>query len=251
MSVVGNQQGNNKRPGNIVLQERDKVVLQWLSRVGLASSEQIADMFGYSEAPLLRRLQKLRQAGYAGGRKIDAARPVVFWSKIGYFDLPVRQPPPGTFEHDYALTGLYIWLRRQHPEAIITTDRELRRYQGVGRLIGERGKRPHLPDGIVQLGSERIAVELENSVKPKDRLQSILRQYYADRCIDQVWYFATTVGVQNLIARNAVTGKIRLFSYPGGTEIPIGDRLEEATDRPGQASMYDFGLAKGGASIDR
>jgi DNA-binding Lrp family transcriptional regulator len=246
MEGLGNQQVKEKKPRNIVLQERDKVVIQWLSRVGIASSDQIASMFGYSVAPILRRLQKLRQAGKVDGKKIDTSYPVVFWSKIGYFDLPVKQPNPGTFEHDYTLTGLYIWLVQQYPGRAITTDRELRRDQGVGRLIGERGKRLHLPDGILELENERIAVELENSVKSKDRLQAIFRQYYADHNIDQVWYFATCAGVRNVIANNAVNGnKIKLFAYPGGAKIPIRGKSEGGTDQLGQTSMYDFALKEG------
>jgi len=244
MAGLGNQQVKEKR--NIVLQERDKVVIQWLSRVGIASSDQVASMFGYSEAPILRRLQKLRQAGKVDGKKIDNGYPVVFWSKISYFALPAKQPNHGTFEHDYTLTSLYIWLTQQYPGRVITTDRELRRDQGVGRLIGERGKRKHLPDGILELDNRRIAFELENSVKHKDRLQSIFRQYYADRNIDQVWYFATSVGVQNVIANNAVNGfKFRLFAYPGGAEIPIRGKSEGGTDQPTQTSMYDFALKEG------
>lgn len=231
---------------NIVLQERDKKVIQWLSRVGLASAGQVARMFGYAEAPVLRRLQKLRQAGKVGGRKIDGGYPVIFWSKIAYFDLPVKQPNPCTLEHDYELTNLHIWLLQQYPGGVITTDRELRRDRDVGRLIAERGKRPHLPDSILELGDERIAIELENSVKHKDRLQAILRQYYADRSIDQVWYFAASAGVQNVIANNAVGGKIRLFAYPGGTEIPIRGQSGEGKNASMQTSMYDFDLKEGG-----
>jgi hypothetical protein len=57
--------------------------------------------------------------------------------------------------------------------------------------------------------------------------------------------------VQNAITGNAVHGKIRLFSYPGGLEIPIRGGSEEIMGRPGQTSMYDFGFAKEGASGDR
>jgi DNA-binding Lrp family transcriptional regulator len=245
MANLNTRQAKKKVPINIILQERDKKIIQWLSRVGLASAGQIADMFGFSEAVILRRLQKLRQAGKVGGKKLYGDYPVVFWSKIGYFNLPVKQPNPCTFEHDFELANLHVWLMKLYPDGVITTDRELRRDQDVGHLIAERGKRPHLPDGILELGSERIAIELENSVKHRDRLQAILRQYYADRSIDQVWYFATTTGVQNSIANNTFnSSKIRLFAYPGGKEIPIRGKTD-STDQSRQTSMYDFDIKEG------
>jgi|GEM_PF-6943238 len=248
---LGTKQAREKKPKNIVLQVRDKAVIQWLSRVGLASAGQVASMFGFYESPILRRLQKLREAGRIGGKKIDGDYPVIFWSKIGYFDLPIKQPNPGTFEHDFELTNLHIWLTQQYPSSVITTDRELRQDQDVGHMIAERGKRPHLPDSILELGNKRIAIEMENSVKHKNRLQAIFRQYYSNHDIDQVWYFATTSGVQNLIANNAAScRKIRLFAYPGGTEIPIKGLSEASADQPKQTSMYDFGLTKGGVAVE-
>jgi DNA-binding Lrp family transcriptional regulator len=246
MGGLGDKQGKEKRPRNIVLQERDKKVIQWLSRVGLASADQVSRMFGFSEPPILRRLQKLREAGIVGGKKIDSDYPVIFWSKISYFDLPIKQPNPGAFEHDYKLTNLHIWLAQQYPGSSITTDRELRRDQDAGHIIPKKGKRPHRPDSILELRSERIAIEMENSVKDKNRLQAILRQYYSDRNIDQVWYFATTAGVQNVIANNAVDScKIRLFVYPGGEEIPVKGASSDREDQPRQTSMYDFRLNEG------
>jgi hypothetical protein len=94
--------------------------------------------------------------------------------------------PLGNYAHEVALIDVYLRLRAIYPEARFISERQLKRdkfFTGVG-------KSGHLSDGFLVFPDEKqIAVEVELSLKGKNRTEKILKGYGGDFSIKEVWYY--------------------------------------------------------------
>ena len=65
------------------------------------------------------------------------------------------------------------------------SDRQLR----AGMKIESGHSRPHRPDAIVAMNEQKIALEVELSVKSAARLATLMRELAASEAYVKVWYF--------------------------------------------------------------
>jgi hypothetical protein len=81
-------------------------------------------------------------------------------------------------------------------------------------LLAGSQTRAHLPDGLLDTGRERIAVEVELTLKSRVRLDALLEQLGQN--YDQVWYFAAPSLAPTLtrLAADTPWGNITVYSYP-------------------------------------
>lgn len=75
--------------------------------------------------------------------------------------------------------------------------------------VGHSG---HLSDGVLEMGDQRIAIEVELTTKGKHRLKNIILQYAKNFRFKEVWYFCGNKKVVNLVKSQAASHKfIKVF----------------------------------------
>jgi len=104
-------------------------------------------------------------------------------------DLPlITYVPINHYSHYIEVLRVYLTVRESHPDSTWITERRLIRQ----KYDDMAGSKDHLPDGILILPDEkRIAIEVELSLKGRDRLLNILTDYVVDKAIHEVWYFCS------------------------------------------------------------
>lgn len=61
------------------------------------------------------------------------------------------------------------------------------------------GKRGHVSDGIFVLSpTNKVAIDVELSVKGRERLRGILRSYTTNLEINKVWYFCSSAAINQV-----------------------------------------------------
>lgn len=74
------------------------------------------------------------------------------------------------------------------------------------------GNKEHIPDGILILPDEkRIAIEVELTVKARERLLGILTDYVVDKTIHEIWYFCLPKVLTVVNAVSADLSKIKTY----------------------------------------
>jgi hypothetical protein len=111
--------------------------------------------------------------------------------------------------HDIAVADLARHLLDRHPDADWRSEREvpleLRAASGATHLY--RGSNPRTPDGILRLGGQRLAIELEHSGKTSRRYARIGSYYAAELRFDAVvWYFDHPTILERVRRANAENG---------------------------------------------
>jgi hypothetical protein len=75
-------------------------------------------------------------------------------------------------------------------------------------------QRPHLPDAILERAGERIAVEVELTLKSRARLQAIIEELAAN--YPRLWYFATpgVLPALRALAADSPWANVHVHPYP-------------------------------------
>jgi hypothetical protein len=93
------------------------------------------------------------------------------------------------YAHHVTLINLYFHAKKYYPNARWISERQLihsKNKDGVG-------KTGHLPDAVLEFShGNKIAIEVELTLKGKDRLNDILKSYLTDTDFKEVWYYASS-----------------------------------------------------------
>jgi predicted transcriptional regulator len=174
------------------LTKRDVDILQFVNEFGFCDMPQIRKRFGLKRAWMYEVMKKLVDAGLLHHQYILHGRHGVYsvtTKGAAYSDLStIDRVSIGQYEHQISIIKVYIKLHQQYPDAHWISERRLKHekfHDGVG-------KTGHVSDGILVFPDrKRIAVEVEMSVKGKNRIEKILREYGADFSIKEVWYYCS------------------------------------------------------------
>lgn len=181
--------------------KRDEELLNWINRFGYVSIRQIAVYWKISEVTAYGRMKKLVSNEYLVHQRFLYQAPGLYWVSKKGAQLAGSQLPPikrvaiATIRHQLALVNLYLQLQKKKSVHFVT-ERELRCQSGIG-------SKAHMPDGLVINGDERIALEVELTVKSKKRITQILNQYRKDFSYQSVWYFCGNNEVMNQLTNQA------------------------------------------------
>lgn len=186
-------------------------ILRWMTRHGVTTTEQVAVKFFWREElrrpglfAAYRRLAALRQLGLVISDKKFVDRPAalrVTQEGARLADVGVAPAPLvlSQLHHSLQLVDLTEAILREHPEAELNTERELRAEQYRQRQDGTRPKgRGRGPDAIVRLPKkggrkdevETIAVELDISRKDRREMERMITAYDYEK-VDRVWWYVT------------------------------------------------------------
>lgn len=183
----------------VILTKRDREILQFINSVGWCVAPQIGRRFGMKWWIVYRVMKKLIEAGLVIHERIRFETHGIYYltsDGAAYTDLPViDRVAKGIFDHQRILADVVIRLNELYPDAVWISERHLRQ----DKFVDGVGKRGHIADGFLIFSTNhQVALEVELSVKGKDRLKGILRFYTTQLAIKEIWYFCSKPALHQL-----------------------------------------------------
>lgn len=157
---------------NLILQERDFLILKEIERWRWLLGRHIQELCYFSSARTTdRRLKILVESGYLERKKILYGVPnIYFLTNKGKKLLGASRHMDSIrielIRHDIIVVDMAIYLSKTMKISydMFITEKELHRKDGFGN-------RNHAPDFCIKNGESNIAVEIELSLKSKERLE--------------------------------------------------------------------------------
>ena len=171
----------------LVLVDRDKKIIREIDRWRVCQGKHIRELAGFDgQRACDRRLRKLMDAGYIKREKIlygvaGLYRNTAMASRIVNIPNVNRKIRIDQIMHDIAVLDTVIYFNKKHGISFedITSEIELHRFDGFG-------VRKHRPDFIFKQDGKTICVEIELSLKSKERFETHIKNNFQgyDR---QIW----------------------------------------------------------------
>ncbi len=178
----------------IQLSEREMSILKFINEFGFCEVSHIMQRFNlgrstcYEQMKVLRRFEMLNHAevlpNYPGVYYLTVKAARLLDTDLPYFS----QVPRNAYVHHMAVLRTYLKVKTEYPACEWITERRLirQKYEDMP------GSKEHLPDGIVILtDGSWIAIEVELTMKARQRLITILSDYAVDKSFSEVWYFCS------------------------------------------------------------
>ena len=187
-----------RRPHGPELTPRDITILAWIGRHGIVTAEQIARKFFTSLWSTYRRLRKLEQLGLMRRDPTHWKEPFVLrltpaGARVAAVGLAAAEVVLAEVHHALALVDLTEGLLVAHPDAEVTTEREIRAARYRARRVGDEVPAGRIPDALLRLSTgEQVAIELDITTKAtRDAIKVV--QAYQTRCIlgdlSALWWY--------------------------------------------------------------
>jgi hypothetical protein len=173
--------------GSYQVSQRDVELLGLIAEQYAVTLEQLARLISRSYRTARGLRDRWCNAGWTQSAKLAVHLPPFVWlTSRGrrVADSPYRtwQPNHGLTTHIEAVTDLRLLLERELRLGTWECERSL-----AQTWPSRSANRPHLPDAVL-VCDQRIAIEVELTLKSRARLGTIVEQLSAD--YDSVWYFA-------------------------------------------------------------
>lgn len=243
-------------------------MLRALTRYGALTFRQVRDTFYEGvQRTALRRLERLRDAGWVRTSRDDGWAGVVLWptaAGVSVISGSLRVPLSAPRSHPgerllHSLCVADVGLRFEQRGVEVFTEREVRFLEGkpetnaslfasLGipdsgevdgngnprRLIvpvGSQG-RVHYPDLVTRTPGGLVAIEVEVTPKSPQRLNEVLRAFAASRIYSQVVYFATDQVQSQLVGTvSTSTGEWVPGAFQTLRMAPDGPWEDKTSDR--------------------
>jgi len=233
----GGRRHRVRRPPAPVLMERDREIVRWVARHGVVTPELIGRRFfwrpdrkDYGKWAAYRRIRALEVLGLVIRNKPYANKEeVIRVTREGarLADVGLRPAPLvlSQLDHTIAVVGLTEFLLAKHKGAELVTERELRatRYREMreGKRSASKGR---AADALLRIptkgagaqGIKTVAIELDLSRKDRREQERIVRAYYQERDVSEVWWFVrpTRVDATKAVVRSLrADDRFKVFTY--------------------------------------
>jgi hypothetical protein len=147
---------------------------------------QLARLIGRSDQTARALRDRWKRARWVDSRKLAVDAPPFVWI-TGRAPIQPQfrtwDANPGLALHIEAITDIRLLLERERCLGKWECERSIAQRLALAHKRGE-----HLPDGLLDTGSEKIAIEVELTLKARDRLDAIIAEL--SNAYDCVWYFA-------------------------------------------------------------
>lgn len=189
---VQRKEGEGRRrrsdAGSVRISSRDEELLLLVGEQYAITVCQLARLIGRSYRTGRWLRDRWRRAGWVASRQLAAGGPSFLWltrqgSRVARSPYRTWDPNPGLAAHVEAVSEIRLLLERQLRLGEWQSERMLAKSYGPRSQL-----RLHLPDAVLARREQRIAIEVELSLKSRARLEAIMRDL-GDR-YQQVWYFA-------------------------------------------------------------
>jgi len=183
-----------------LLRRSDLDALAWVGEQYAARVDQLEVLMGCGPRTVQRTVARLRDAGFVSVRRVLVGEPAwVLPTSAGLracgSSFGVWAPRIGLLSHVAAVNDVRLHVQARSPGSEWICERELAR---------DRAGREHLPDGIALVDGQRVAIEVELTIKSRKRVTGILDEL-AGR-YDTVVYFCAP-GPHRLLGELADTGR--------------------------------------------
>jgi hypothetical protein len=174
---------DGRRGSHEVLRRRDLELVGWLGEQYAARTDQIEVLLGCGPRTVQRVIARLRDNGLITTRRLLVGEPAwVIPTSTGLRaagqSFGAWQPRIGLLAHVAAVNDVRLHIQARSPESEWVPERLLARERQAGE---------HLPDGVVITEGQRVAIEVELTVKSQRRLTAILDEL--NNRFDTVLYF--------------------------------------------------------------
>ncbi len=225
----------------MVITDRDLDLFRKLSDYGILSTKLVGNLVFNSIATttVLRRLRCLEERFYLK-RILGPESQETLWmltekaADLAEVFMPKRHWSKSMLEHDFKLLNLRLAMEGCGISHSWMPEHEIR--SSVFRKNGIRGIKDKLiPDGLMGVEvdgkSLSVAVELELTLKNKDKLKQIVRKYQDTGGLYAVWYIAPTASILNAVFQewHKGFGSDRFYFY--------ASYLEDVMKNPLQAKL--------------
>jgi hypothetical protein len=201
------------------------VVLRWIGEQYLVPRDVVGELLGrtsvdenaraagrVTDTVVDRTLRRWRDLHLAQCRRLVVGETATVWpTRLGLrvAGLEYRAPDPSlvTLAHRHAVARVRARIEARRPDLGWICERELR--------DGTRGRRAHIPDGVVEADGLRWAIEVELTPKSDERVREILWRLFAD--YDRVVYYATpraAAVIRKAGGNRLDTGTLLVRPYP-------------------------------------
>lgn len=155
-----------------------------------------------------------KRAGWIDSRPLAIGTPSFVWltgrgRALAQSPYRLWDANPGLALHIEAVTNVRLLLERALDLGEWECERSI-----AQRFARDPGSRGHLPDGLLLSDQQRIAVEVELTLKSRVRLQAIIDELSV--AYDRVWYFAPERLAATLAELASATpfGNVAVHRYP-------------------------------------
>lgn len=171
--------------------ERDIEILKFINAFGFCEMPHISNKFALRKPWNYKVVRRLIKAGFLIHERVFHNRPGIFrLSREGAALTglpPLKKLSLGIYEHQITVIDVSLKLLQQYPGAHWKSERWLK-YDEYSE--GRFNRQCHFADGILILpDNKRVAIEVELTMKSKDRLNKILRDYWLQNEVEEVWYY--------------------------------------------------------------
>lgn len=178
----------------MLLTNRDMEIMRFINDFGFCEMPQIERRFGLNKPRSYKVVKRLINAGLVLHEYVLRNRHGIYrLTREGAecTDLPMlKYVSLGSYIHQLTVIDVHLKLMQRFPEADWVSERRLRRDKFLSGRFDRFG---HVADGILLFSDgKRIAIEVELTMKGKDRLGKIIRGYVLDRSISGVWYYCAS-----------------------------------------------------------
>jgi hypothetical protein len=158
-------------------------------------------------------MRRLMAAGLVLHQRVDLHTYGIYYltSKgASYTDLPpVGRISDGIFKHQKKLVEVILKLCEMYPDAVWVSERHLiqqKFYYGVGRS-------GHVSDGVLIFpDGSKVSIEVELSLKSKQRLRGIFNAYAGTLAYKEVWYYCADTAMRGVTALAGKRSFIKIHS---------------------------------------
>jgi len=203
--------------GAVFTTQRDLELFQFVGEQYAVTLPQLARLIDRSTHTARSLRDRWKRAGWINSGRLAVDLPSFVWlTGRGAVGSPFRvwQPHHGLAVHIAAVTDVRLLI--EHDLGLGRWECERAVAQAIARERG--GHRRHLPDGVLRTHNEQIAIEVELTLKSRDRLEKLVE----DLCVDytRTWYFAKPPIAETLREQISETGyrNIDVYSHPPRAE---------------------------------
>jgi hypothetical protein len=207
---------------------RDVEILQWIGRHGIVTQTQVARRFfdrGSGSVGLWASYRRLRKLGQLGLVRRDPT----FWNEPHVLRLTTSGAQladvglhPASLvlaeiRHSLALVDLLERLLAAHPDASLTTERQLRAERHRQRQAGNPELLRRIPDGVLHWPNGfSAAVELDLTSKREGDIADIIGRYVASS-FTRVWWFVPprrAARLRRIVDEHNAADLIEVWEWP-------------------------------------
>jgi hypothetical protein len=234
--TFSNREGGGRRArrdrGSFQVSERDQELLGLVAEQYAVTLDQLARLIGRTHRTARGLRDRWCNAGWTRSAKLAVNLPPFVWltsrgSRVAQSPFRTWEPNQGLAAHIEAVTNVRLLLERELRLGAWECERAL-----AQNFHSRSEIRPHLPDAVLVREQERVAIEVELTLKSRARLDAIVRDL--GESYEQVWYFAAPRLVPTLqeVASLARWQNVTVHRYPPVTaELLAGVLCEPDADQ--------------------